>query len=138
MRRWAFKCIEGILRDYPNIPDYIKQREQELMYPVQTPDENIGGGRSSIIIKPQERMIITLDEDRRLNALKQQRKLIDDTLDEFGTDTEVIINELYFKKRQEYTIEGLIEQRKIFVGRSKAFELRTKFIENLGAKLGLY
>ncbi|MDT7016163.1 transcriptional regulator [Latilactobacillus curvatus] len=138
MRRWAFKCIEGILRDYPNIPDYIKQREQELMYPIQTPDENIGGGRSSTIIKPQERMIITLDEDRRLNALKQQRKLIDDTLDEFGTDTEAIINELYFKKRQEYTIEGLIEQRKIFVGRSKAFELKTEFIESLGTKLGLY
>lgn len=138
MRRWAFKCIEGILRDYPNIPDYIKQREQELMYPVQTPDENIGGGRASTITKPQERMIITLDEDRRLNALKQQRKLIDDTLDEFGNDTEVIINELYFKKRQEYTIEGLIEQRKIFVGRSKAFELKSKFIERLGSKLGLY
>lgn len=138
MRRWAFKCIEGILRDYPNIPDYIKQREQELMYPIQTPDENIGGGRSSTITKPQERMIITLDEDRRLNALKRQRNLIDDTLDEFGNDTEVIINELYFKKRQEYTIEGLIEQHKIFVGRSKAFELKSKFIERLGSKLGLY
>ncbi|AYG16516.1 transcriptional regulator [Latilactobacillus sakei] len=138
MRRSTFKCVEGILRDYPKIPSYIKQREQELMYPVQTPDENIGGGRASTITKPQEQMIITLDEDRRLNALKRQRNLVDDTLDEFGNDTEVIINELYFKKRQEYTIEGLIEQRKIFVGRSKAFELKTKFIENLGAKLGLY
>lgn len=138
MRRSTFKCVEVILRDYPNIPDYIKQREQELMYPIQTPDENIGGGRSSTITKPQERMIITMDEDRRLNALKRQRNLIDDTLDEFGNDTEVIINELYFKRRQEYTIEGLIEQRKIFVGRSKAFELKSKFIERLGSKLGLY
>ncbi|WP_275781959.1 transcriptional regulator [Latilactobacillus curvatus] len=138
MRRSTFKCVEGILRDYPKIPDYIKQREQELMYPIQTSDENIGGGRSSTITKPQEQMIITLDEDRRLNALKRQRNLIDDTLDEFGNDTEVIINELYFKRRQEYTIEGLIEQRKIFVGRSKAFELKSKFIERLGSKLGLY
>ncbi|WP_428958050.1 hypothetical protein [Levilactobacillus brevis] len=52
----------------------IIEREQELRYPVTPVDENVGGGRAQNGFNDStDRLIITLDEDKRLNALKKER-----------------------------------------------------------------
>jgi RinA family phage transcriptional activator len=138
LKRNTFKYIEDILRDYPNIDQHIKERELALRYSTQPADENVGGGRAqNKYTQPVLNMLITIDEDTRLTALKNNQKAINDILDESGIDTITIINELYFKKRPVYTMNGLVENNLISVGKSKAYDLRNNFFENLARKLGL-
>ena len=47
MRKGTFQYIEQILVDYNQTEKHIQQRINELKYPVQIVDENIGGGKSS-------------------------------------------------------------------------------------------
>ncbi len=139
VKRTTIRKVEDILRDYPKIDKYIEKREQELRYPTIPRDDNVGGGRAQYKY-PETTLntIITIDDDRRINALKHQREVIDDCLDGVGRDTEVIINELYFKKHQQYTIDGLITNHLINVSHTKAFKLRNEFIMECAKGLGLY
>lgn len=82
--------------------------------------------------------IITIDDDCRINALKHQRGAVDDCLDGIGADTEVIIDELFFKKHHQYTIDGLITNHLINVSYTKAFKLRNEFVSECAKGLGLY
>ncbi|USQ69808.1 transcriptional regulator [Companilactobacillus allii] len=132
------RLIEDILRDYPLVDQYIKDREQELMHPVRDNDENIGGGKSGKISKPQEQMIITLEEDRRLNQLKKQRDVVEECLDNSSDNTKNIIKELYFRKYPRYQMEGLIDNHIIYCNRSQAFKLRNEFIEQIAKELNIF
>lgn len=130
--------IEEILRDYPNVDKYIEEREQELMYPMQETDENVGGGKGNKISKPQERMVITLESDRRLNQLKKQRDAVEECYINSDEDTQHIISELYFRKYPRYRMEGLIENNVVHCDRSTAFRLKAMFIANVARELKLY
>lgn len=77
LKRGTFKHIEDILRDYPRIDSYLKQREEELLHPTKEQNDNIGGGKSSEIGKPTEQKGITLAEDMRLKELRKQKEAIE-------------------------------------------------------------
>lgn len=137
MRRGTFNYIKQVLLDYPNVDKYIEEREEELRFP-HTPEDINGGIRgSSKGYDKNDRMMITIEKDRRLTNLEKNKLAVEETLDISCHDTKVIIEELYMKKRPNYTMEGLIESKKIFVGRSKASELRTEFFEELARNLDL-
>ncbi|VDG31395.1 hypothetical protein [Lactobacillus plantarum subsp. plantarum] [Lactiplantibacillus mudanjiangensis] len=139
VKRTTIRKVEDILRDYPKIDKYIEEREQELRYPSMPGDDNVGGGKAQYKYGNQTLdTLITIDEDRRINALKRQRAVIDDCLDDVGEDTEIIVNELYFRKRPRYTIDGLITNHLINVSHTKAFKLRNEFISDCAKGLGLY
>lgn len=129
---------ENILRDYPNVEEYIRDRKQELTYPPQEIDENVGGGKSSKISRPQERILITLDEDMRLRMLERQKKAVTDCYLETDEDTRTIVRELYFKKHPTYTISGLSINHKVNVSIATAKRLRTRFLIELSEKLGMF
>lgn len=139
VKRSTIRKVEDILHDYPKIDKYIEEREQELRYPTAPRDDNVGGGKAQYKY-PETALntLITIDDDRRINTLKRQREVIDDCLDGVGRDTEVIINELYFKKHQQYTIDGLIANHMINVSRRKAFDLKKTFINDCAKGFGLY
>jgi len=139
VKRSTIRKVEDILRDYPKIDKYIEEREQELRYPTATRDENVGGGRAQFKY-PETTLntIITIDDDRRINALKHQREEIDDCLDEVGHDTEVIVTELYFRKHPRYTLVGLVDNNLLSVGKARAYELRNAFVSECAKRLGLY
>lgn len=139
MRTSTIRKVEDILRDYPKIDGYIERREEELRYPTAPQDENVGGGKAKNVRTENEfKTLVTIDEDRRLNALKRQRDIVSDALDGAGVDTETIIRELYFKKRPAYTLPGLIENNKLHCGRHKAYELRNNFVKEVAKELGLF
>nr|WP_247652415.1 transcriptional regulator [Lactiplantibacillus pentosus] len=139
VKRTTIRKVEDILRDYPKIDKYIEKREQELRYPTVPRDDNVGGGKAQYKYGSQTLdTLITIDEDRRINALKRQRNVIDDCLDDAGKDTGVIINELYFCKRPQYTIDGLITSHLINVSRRNAFRLKNSFIKECAKGFGLY
>lgn len=130
--------LEDILRDYPNFPQYIKQREEELFNPVTDDDENVGGGRAlNKRSDPVLRTTITINDDKYLWTMKKERKAIDECLDEAGNDTELIIKELYFVKYQNLTLGDLCARQIIPLSRSTAYRLRNNFLEELAKKLNL-
>lgn len=139
MRLSTIRKVEDILRDYPKIDKYIEDREQELRYPVKPADDNVGGGKAQYKYGSQTLdILITIDDDRCINTLRGQQNVITDCLDDAGKDTEVIINELYFRKRPQYTIDGLIANHLINVSRRNAFRLKNSFIKECAKGFGLY
>lgn len=138
MRKSTFHKIEDILRDYPRLDSYIKQREEELRYPMQVTDDNVGGGRSNYPDHEQvARTLITIDEDRRLNAFKRQKQVVDHCLEDAEENTKIIIRQLYFERHPEYTLRGLVMNHVVKVSRNRAYELRNEFIKECAEMLGI-
>ncbi|MGF3112485.1 transcriptional regulator [Facklamia sp. P13064] len=136
MKRSTFNYIQDILRDYPKLDKYIEEREEELRYPFKPTDINAGiqgNGRNDKMTN----MLITIEEDKRITALRRNQRVISDNLDECDEDTKTIINELYLKKYPRYTMNGLVENKIIYCSRSQAFNLRNRFFENIADDLGL-
>ena len=99
MKKSAKKLVVELLRDYPNIPNRIKQREEEIKHPFIPRDENVGGGKAQYKQNnPTENLVITLHDDLRLKRLKDEYDAIKLTYDEADKDTQTIISELYFKR----------------------------------------
>lgn len=137
MKRSTFNYIKDILREYPDVERYIKERKEEIRNPYRPTDLNAdikgGSANSDSMIN----MLITIEQDKRLTILERNRQVIEHHLESCDKDTQTIIDELYIKKRQQYTIEGLIQQKLIFCSRRQAFNLRDKFFEKLALDLGV-
>lgn len=137
MRQETKRLVTKILRDYPNLSEEIRKREDELMNPIHEADTNVGGGRAQN--HPwtyHDNIVITIDEDELIKTLKREQHVIDDCLDEAGNLTVMIIKNIYMKKSPD-TIKGLVIQKKIWCGITKAYELRDQFIEEVAKRLGL-
>ena len=137
MKRSTFNYIRQILKDYSQIDEHIKKREEELRYPYKHDDINEGIKGNEQVDK-MGRMLITLDQDKRLAALERNQRIVSDNLDKCGEDTRVIITELYIKRYPKYTMGGLVDNHILDCGRTKAFELRDEFFGNVADDLGLY
>ena len=137
MRTSTFNYIKDILGDYYKTDDYIRQREEELRYPYRESDLNSGIKGSHGNNEAAANLLITIELDRRLASLERNKRIIDKVLSESCEDTITIIQELHFKKRPRFTMQGLIDQGKIFCSRRKAFELQRIFFEEIAKELNL-
>lgn len=137
MRTATFNYIKQILADYNHIDEHIKKREEELRAPFRESDVNSGIKSNYTKNDQNDRMLITIEQDRRLAALERNKRIVTNLLAESCADTQTIIRELYMKKRPEYTLQGLVENKKIYCSRSKAAKLRTVFFEEMAKKLDL-
>ncbi|BDQ60884.1 transcriptional regulator [Enterococcus faecalis] len=137
MRTSTFNYIKDILGDYYKTDDYIRQREEELRYPFRESDLNSGIKGSHGNNEAAANLLITIELDRRLASLERNKRIIDKVLSESCEDTITIIQELHFKKRPRFTMQGLIDQGKIFCSRRKAFELQRIFFEEIAKELNL-
>ena len=136
MKRSTFNYVKQILKDYNQIDSHIKRRMEELQHPHRPDDVNAGikGNRQT---DAMANLLITIEQDRRLSALERNKKVVEDNLSECGEDTKTIITELYIKRYPQYRMEGLVENHLIECGRTKAFQLRDNFFENIADDLGL-
>ena len=136
MKQGTFKYIEQLLRDYPEMDNYIKQREEELIFPDELAiDQNIGGGRSSFISKPTERMAITITEDKRLQMLIRYKRAIDKLIDEVDPITVGVVQMFYFQKPRLRTWEGIAIDSGLSERQCRRF--RDKFFVMMADELGL-
>lgn len=130
--------LEELLRDYPKLPQYIKKREEEIEHPVMDDDENVGGGRAENKPKdPVGNTVITMTDDRSLQQLKREYRIISKCLDESGTITVRLIQELYFDNYAKRTVPELCDQHIVPVGTTRAYELRNEFLNKLARKLNV-
>ncbi|MGX7091192.1 transcriptional regulator [Hutsoniella sourekii] len=137
MKRSTFNYIKDILKDYPKIDQYIKQREEELRYPFKAADVNADIKSKGKPADGMSNLLITIDQDRRLASLERNKRVIMDNLYLCDEDTYIIIHELYIKKYRQYTMDGLVDNHIISCGRSKAFQLRDQFFEHVADDLNL-
>ncbi|MBS7576015.1 transcriptional regulator [Enterococcus sp. MMGLQ5-2] len=137
MKKTTFNYIWEILKDYNDVDEHIKRRIEELRYPHRETDLNADIKGTKVRYDSQDIFLITIEQDARLAALERNKRIITETLEEFDQDTNMIIRELYMKKRPQYSIQGLISNHKIFIGRSKASDLRTAFFIELAKKFNL-
>lgn len=138
MKRSTIRTVEDILRDYPKIDKLIKAREEELRHPIKQEDDNVGGGRSSMIGDSVTTVLIKLEEDGPLNLLKRKKNAVQECYASSDEDTQVIIKELYFKKRPRLSVEGIVANGLVNCSRSSAFLLKREFIEKCAKMLGIY
>lgn len=133
MRNSTYRYVVQILRDYRRTDTYIKQREEELMYPYRSHDENIGGGRSGFISDTTARMAITIADDRRLSNLENNRNIVDACLNETDEVTKDLIDEMYITNN--YSIVRASQE--INITDRHARRLHSKFVEKVADELGL-
>lgn len=138
LKKAVFNYLVDILQDYPEMGKRIKERELELRHPYRAEDANgyIKGNQAAYSVN--DRMLITIDQDWELTCLERSRQIIATMLEDADEDTQMIIRELYLRKRPIYTLKGLIDAQKLFCSRSKAFELRDAFFMELARRLFLY
>lgn len=134
MERATFNYIAKVLRDYPHLDQYIHEREQELQAPWREHDENIGGGKATMS-NGQERMAITIADDRRLNNLRDRKKNVEHCLSLSDEVTRQVIKELYFVERPELTVHGVAE--KAHADDTTVRRWRQHFFELMADELGL-
>lgn len=142
MRRQTRAYIESLLEDYMNYHKYKAQREFELRHPFIPVDENVGGGKAQY--KPNDsvdRMLITLDEDIRLNNLRREHFTIKACYEEAPEYVQQIVNELYFKaprNRKYLNIADLVIAHVIPVSKTKAYDAFNDFLEDIAKELKLH
>lgn len=139
MRRTTKKLIQELLRDYPQLDARIKLREEELKHPVFPTDENIGGGRSSRKTPDGKvlNMIITLEDDEELAALKRQKQVINYYFSHADSITREIIKQCYFQGDRDTTIGLLVDQELIPCERTAAYKYLNNFMAKIARALGL-
>ena len=104
------KAIEKKLFMCQRIDHAIQYRKYELEVK-QSHDNNIGGGRSSIISKPVEDMVMKWDADSKLQSLYEFKNRINELQDWFGDDEDM---QLVFHYRwlsgKRYTVPEIADK----------------------------
>lgn len=135
MNKSTKNYIEQQLTDYHRIDEYIRERRLELKYPISQVDENIGGSSAGNISNPTERMVVTLDSDKRLNKLEETKQAIETVLDQLDTNAYMLVELKYWIKPQTRTWEGIAIE--VGYSRRQCFRVRDEIIESIAVKLGL-
>ena len=136
MEKAIFNHIEKMLRDYPKIDSYIRQRENEIMYPYKPDrDENIGGGRAlNKRDESTELAAITIADDKYIQGLKRNKEIISRCLKQSDSLTYEIMEQLYFKEFPFLTMTGIAQFN--HVDRTVCSRRRTQLFEKIAEELG--
>lgn len=133
--------IASLLEDYPNYQAYVDSRIYELEHPVGEIDENIGGGKAQFKEhNVVDNMLITIEEDHRLNELRREHYAIRACYDEADEDIQKICYELYFKKyntRKYHTISDMCNGGALLLSQSAAYDKFDDFMHQLAMQLNL-
>lgn len=137
MEKWRVERVKAVLKDYRDTDKYVKKLEEEIRVPYREEDVNgdIKGTRSDS--DTMFGTLWTIETDKQIRRLKRNKQIVQELLDECGSDTETIIRELYIKRFPQYTMQGLVEQKIILASVSTAKRLRNKFFEEVDKQLDL-
>ena len=137
MEKWRVERVKAVLKDYRDTDKYVRKLEEEIRAPYREEDVNgdIKGTRSDSDL--MFGTLWTIETDKQIRRLKRNKQIVEELLDECGSDTETIIRELYIKRFPQYTMQGLVEQRIILASVSTAKRLRNKFFEEVDKQLDL-
>lgn len=136
MDRATKQYIEKQLEDYPKMEEYITQRRIELKYPGNVKDDNTDAPRGTGVGNPTERIVITLDSDKRLNQLEKTKKAVEKVLNQLDNSAYSLVELKYWKKPQTLTWTGIALE--VGYSRRQCFNVRDSIIESIAKELGLH
>ncbi len=111
----------------------IGNKEASIMNPDEIYiDQNIGGGRSSLVGRPTERKVMSILEDEDLNAIKHHKSVIERTLKNADTITFGIVEAHYFNDTKIDIIAQELETTPDLCNK-----LRKRFLEELATEFRL-
>lgn len=115
----------------------IEQRKEEIQFPYRPSDVNADIKAQNKPNDSMDNLVAAIGNDRVIRNLDVTQKAIAFNLEHCDNDTRTIIEELYLKRYPRYTMDGLIVSEKIKCKRSKAYDLRNEFFENVAKDLNL-
>lgn len=136
MDRATKRYIEKQLEDYPKLDEYITQRRLELKYPNQSKDDNTDAPRTKSIGNPTERMVLTIEMDKRLNQLEKTKNSIQKVLSQLDESAYSLVELKYWKKPQTLTWTGIALE--VGYSRRQCFNVRDAIIESIAKELGMH
>ena len=128
--------FEKLFKDYYTYSKKILLRKAELA--VKEIDENVGGGKSNILAKTVENMVIKNLSDDRLVFLEKVLEAIEYTLDMIyiiNPQFKKLVVEKYFKNGGIDTWEDVA--KRVGWSTSQAYNIRYKTLEIFANRLGL-
>ncbi|MGD7007607.1 transcriptional regulator [Metabacillus sp. 84] len=134
VRKATFKHIESELFDYKDTIKEIEFLRQNIMFCKESDDENIGGGRSSFISSPTERIATRLLTHKKLQQLEQIAQAIEDVYTKIPETHRQLVQLKYWTKPQLKTWDGIANE--LHVNRATAFRWRDTVIEAIAEVLG--
>jgi len=137
LEKWRVERVKAVLKDYRDTDKYVRKLEEEIRVPYRENDVNRDIKGSSTDSDTMFGTMWTIETDRRIQRLRRNEAIVQELLDECGKDTETIIRELYIKRFPQYTMQGLVDSFQIKCGKTKAFEYRNRFFEELDKMLDI-
>lgn len=135
MRKGTFQYIEQILVDYNQTEKHIQQRINELKYPVQIVDENIGGGKSPFTSNVPERLAVTIADDVLLYNLRKNHNAVKEVLESADEEYVKVINLYYINQPRLYRWDGVAEQTGY--SEKQCRNIRNVIFDKIAEKLGM-
>lgn len=135
MEKWRFERCKQVLKDYPYIDKKIKEIEESIRVPYKETDVNAGIKGTRTETDGMLKTLWTIDSHKVLNELKKGKQAVKLLLEECDEDTATIINELNIRRFPRFTMQGLVEAKKIKCSRNTASKLRRRFFEELDKEL---
>lgn len=114
MKKLTDGIIDKMLFDYPKIDEYVERRREEIEHPWIEQDENVGGGKSNKISNPIESMIITIDEDKIIRRLVEQKNAIYTACTHLKPEYLSVIRRYYFYNQARFkTMRVILREQNI-------------------------
>ncbi|TPR19971.1 hypothetical protein DY138_00610 [Apilactobacillus timberlakei] len=138
MQRHVRKMVEKMLFDYPKIDEYVKQRVEEIKNPFdEFKDENVGGGKSNKTTLAVENLVISIDEDKTLNALNKQKSAVESAIKSLEPTFYKIFSRYYFRNEARYkTLQGLAME--YHISKSLLYKERDSLFADILKNMNLY
>ena len=134
LKKATFQHIESELYSYKDTLLEIQELRKDIMFTKENDDENIGGGRSSFVSSPTERIATRLATHKRLNKLEEISQAIEKVYTGLPDDYQKLIKLKYWTRPQLKTWEGIAEE--LHIGRMTAFRYRDEIVRAIAEVLG--
>ena len=135
MRKGTYSFIEQTLLDYNEIDKHIKNRVEEITYPVSIPDDNIGGSSAGTISNPTERLAVTIMDDILISNLNRTKNVVDEVLDGLEPKPREVIQLYYIDSPRKYTWTGVALETNY--SEKQCRNIRNIVFDKIAKKLGM-
>ncbi|MDG0819002.1 transcriptional regulator [Staphylococcus equorum] len=135
MRKSTINYLESELIQYNSTQKRMADLKEEIQYPWQEQDTNIGGGKSNTITSTTEKQATRLITDKRLAHMHRVSAAITTVYEHAQPVERDLMDLLYFDKPRRYTVDGII--CKLPISRATFFRLKKRILHNLADELGI-
>lgn len=129
----TFQYIESELHNYNDRCKELYNLRQSV--DSKTPDENVGGGRSSRISDPTADTVIRMATHKRLLHLQNLIDAIDTVVERLPTEKQRLVKIRYWTKPQTLTWDGIAD--KLHVSNRTARYWNSEIIYAIAERLGM-